>query len=86
MPTVALPPTIPLTDHVTPVFVLPLTEAVNCCVTPGCSNAELGEMPIVVVVVPEDELTPDPARGTDSEFTEVWTANDPVAGTALDGE
>jgi hypothetical protein len=31
-PTVLLPPAIPSTDHVTLVFVLPLTVAVNCLV------------------------------------------------------
>jgi hypothetical protein len=34
VPTVALPPTTPLTDHVAPWFVLPVTLSVNCCVCP----------------------------------------------------
>jgi hypothetical protein len=32
VPTVELPPAIPLTPQVTAVFVVPLTVAVNCCV------------------------------------------------------
>src|SRR5438067_2474240 len=34
----------PVADHVTAVFVLPVTVAVNCCVPPVCSDAEFGLM------------------------------------------
>ena len=40
VPTTLLPPTVPSTAHVTAVFVVPVTVAVNCCVadmgTPAC--------------------------------------------------
>src|SRR5215475_9619623 len=34
----------PVAVHVTAVFELPLTVAVNCCVCPGCSVALVGDM------------------------------------------
>jgi hypothetical protein len=43
-PTVELPPLIPLTCHVTAVFVLPLTVAVNGCVARVANVAVLGEI------------------------------------------
>lgn len=33
-----------LADHVTAVLALPVTVAVNCCVFPDCTVAEVGEM------------------------------------------
>jgi hypothetical protein len=32
----------PLADHVTAAFVLPVTVAVNCCVAPVCTEADVG--------------------------------------------
>jgi hypothetical protein len=43
VPTLLLPPATPLTDHVTPVFVVPVTVAVNCCAFPAASVTEEGE-------------------------------------------
>ena len=37
IPTVALPPAIESTDHVTAVLVVPLTVALNCC----CASSEI---------------------------------------------
>ena len=34
----------PLALHVTEVFEVPVTEAVNCCVPPACNDAEVGEI------------------------------------------
>ena len=34
----------PVADQVTAVLLVPLTVAVNCCVPPVCSDAELGLM------------------------------------------
>ena len=34
----------PVANQVTAVFVLPVTVAVNCCVPPVCSDAEVGLM------------------------------------------
>ena len=34
----------PVVDHVTAGLLVPLTVAVNCCVPPVCSDAELGLM------------------------------------------
>jgi len=42
VPTVALPPDIPFTCHVTAVFVVPVTLAMNCFVPPGLTVAEAG--------------------------------------------
>lgn len=53
VPVVELPPCTPLTSHVTPVFVVPLTEAVNCCVTPVCNVALAGEIVTIGEVVDE---------------------------------
>ena len=33
-------------DQVTPVLVVPVTVAVNCCVAPVCNEAEVGETEI----------------------------------------
>jgi hypothetical protein len=44
----------PLAVHVTEVFEVPLTAAVNCCVPPACSEAEIGEM---ATVTPDGEVT-----------------------------
>jgi hypothetical protein len=43
VPTLEFPPVTPFTVHVTPVFVLPDTVAVNCCVFPADSVAEVGD-------------------------------------------
>lgn len=42
VPTVALPPVTPFTDHVTTVLDVPVTEAVNCCVVPIMTFEEDG--------------------------------------------
>jgi len=42
VPTVALPPASPSTDHVTAVFVAFATDAVNCWVWPVVTHALLG--------------------------------------------
>jgi hypothetical protein len=44
VPVVELPPATPFTDHITPVFTVPETEAENCFVHPTCSTAEVGEI------------------------------------------
>jgi len=44
VPTVALPPAMPSTDQVTALFVVPLTEAVNCTVWLITGEAVEGEM------------------------------------------
>jgi len=36
----------PLADHVTPVLLVPVTEAVNCCAPPSESETESGKMEI----------------------------------------
>ena len=36
----------PVADQVTAVLVVPVTAAVNCCVAPDCSVAEVGEIVI----------------------------------------
>jgi hypothetical protein len=43
VPTVVLPPAIPFTLHVTAVFVVLLTIAVNVCGSPSSTEAEVGE-------------------------------------------
>ena len=43
VPTVELPPLTPFTVHVTPVFVVPLTVAVNCCVCPTWMDVLVGD-------------------------------------------
>lgn len=45
-PTVELPPTVPFTLQFTPVLELLVTVAVNCCVAPTCTDADVGEMAI----------------------------------------
>jgi hypothetical protein len=44
VPTVALPPTTPFTCQVTAVLLVFCTLAVNCCVAPAVTVAEVGEM------------------------------------------
>src|SRR6266496_4177143 len=53
LPTVELPPTLPSTSHVTPVFVVPETVAVNCCFCFRVSGARRGE--IVTVTAAREE-------------------------------
>jgi hypothetical protein len=64
-PTVVLPPVTEFTCQVTAVLVVLPTVAVNCCVAPVLTDAEVGEIVIVTpVVVEDDELLfpPQPAR------------------------
>ena len=42
MPVVEIVP--PVADQVTAVLLVPVTAAVNCCVPPVCSDAEVGLM------------------------------------------
>jgi hypothetical protein len=42
VPTVALPPVMVSTDHVTAVFCVPVTAAWNCCVAPAAMLADVG--------------------------------------------
>ena len=42
VPTVALPPVVPFTCHVTAVFVVPVTVSVNCFDWPGLTVADAG--------------------------------------------
>jgi hypothetical protein len=51
VPTVELPPAVPLTCHVTVVFVVPVTRAVNCFICPGLTVAEAGVTAMVIGVV-----------------------------------
>src|SRR5205823_12274699 len=44
VPTVELPPTMPSTSHVIPVFVVPETVALNCCFCVSVSGARRGLM------------------------------------------
>ena len=49
----------PVVDQVTAVLLLPVTVAVNCCVAPVCSEAEVGLMltdTAVTVTVAEADL------------------------------
>ena len=49
----------PVADQVTAVLLLPVTVAVNCCVPPVCSEAEVGVMLIdtrVTVTVAEADF------------------------------
>lgn len=55
-PTVGVPPTTEFTVHVTTVFVLLVTEAVNCWLAPVISDADVGE----IVIVTPDEFDDDP--------------------------
>jgi hypothetical protein len=43
VPTAALPLTVLFTDHVTVVFGVPVTVAVNCCVVVVCTVADVGD-------------------------------------------
>jgi len=49
VPMTALPPGTPFTDHVTAVFVVPVSDAVNCFVCPAWTEAVAGETEIVIV-------------------------------------
>src|SRR5262245_42220999 len=53
VPIVELPPTTPSTSHVTPVFVVPETVAVNCCFCLSVTGARRGL--IVTVTAAMDE-------------------------------
>src|SRR5437773_8704474 len=53
VPTVELPPTMPSTSHVIPVFVVPETAALNCCFCFRVSGARRGR--IVTVTAANDE-------------------------------
>src|SRR5213083_2650499 len=53
VPTVELPPTVPSTSHVIPVFVVPETVALNCCFCFSVSGARRGR--IVTVTAANDE-------------------------------
>lgn len=48
VPAAVLPPATESTDHVTAVFVVPWTEAVNCCCAPAARLAEAGVNLIVI--------------------------------------
>src|SRR5438876_496878 len=50
-PTVALPPVTPFTCQVTAVLLVFCTTALNCCVPPAATVAEVGEMVTLTVVV-----------------------------------
>jgi hypothetical protein len=47
IPTVEFPPATPFTVHVTPVFEVPVTFAVNCCVLPS-NTLELEDETVTV--------------------------------------
>ena len=47
VPTVAFPPEEPLTSQVTPVLLVPETEALNCCDCPTCRLSLVGEIETV---------------------------------------
>src|SRR5258708_28940934 len=53
VPTVELPPIMPSTSHVIPVFVLPETAALNCCFCFRVTGARRGR--IVTVTAENDE-------------------------------
>jgi hypothetical protein len=65
VPTVAFPPATPFTDHVTAVFAVFVTVAVNCCVAPtatlGAAGATVtpiaGGAATVTVAVPDFVLS-----------------------------
>ncbi|MGH9208426.1 MAG: hypothetical protein ACRD1G_18045, partial [Acidimicrobiales bacterium] len=50
VPTVALPPVTPFTCQVTAVLLVPVTVAVNCCVVPTCTDAEVGAIETATTV------------------------------------
>jgi hypothetical protein len=56
VPTLVFPPAAPFTCQFTPVVLVPLTVAVNCCVCLVCSVAEAGES---VTVIPVEEEVDD---------------------------
>lgn len=62
-PTVDVPPVTPFTVQVTAVFVVLVTVIVNCCVNPVVTDADVGEMARVTVVV-DVELLPPHAAST----------------------
>jgi hypothetical protein len=47
----------PVADHVTEVFVLPVTVAVNCCVAPVIMDAEVGEIATAIGGGAEETVT-----------------------------
>ena len=47
IPTVEFPPEKPLTSQLTEVFVVPETEALNCCDCPTCKRSLVGEIETV---------------------------------------
>lgn len=51
VPTVLLPPCTPFTSHMTDVFVVPVTMAINCCVAPVCRLEVVGDTDTVTVGV-----------------------------------
>lgn len=51
VPTVLLPPVTPFTAQETPLFVDPVTLALNCCVSPDCNVAAEGVTETVTVGV-----------------------------------
>jgi hypothetical protein len=61
IPTIGLPPTTPLTSHVTAVFCVPVTVAWNACVAPSGTAAAEGkiEMPITGMMETETEVAFD---------------------------
>ena len=63
-PTVAVPPVTPFTVQVTAVFVVLVTVIVNCCVNPVVTDADVGEMARVTVVVDVELLLPPQAAST----------------------
>jgi hypothetical protein len=56
VPTVVLPPVTPSTDHVTAVFVVPVTVAVNCCVEFIARLTEVGLILTATVVTVTEAL------------------------------
>jgi hypothetical protein len=59
---VAFPPATPFTAHVTPVFVDPVTVAVNCCVFPSDTLADVGDTRTAMVGVSLSALTDTVAK------------------------
>lgn len=68
VPDVVFPPLTPSTDHVTDVFVDPVTVAVNCVVAPGATVAEVG-LTATVMVVLGVETEPQPIKPNTSANT-----------------
>ena len=65
VPTVEFPPVTPFTDQATAVLDVPVTEAVNCCVCPVCTEADAGETDTETVALP-----PVMATGTTATLLE----------------